>query len=170
MNISSFRISLASTVSPLICLEIVKAHIYFHRELHHDKENAKILAKTCTTCNKSSHCLPWCSCHGGFCQCDGRDKFALAGIVIKCRNNSFSSSSSLKQCHCLTSDSNAGKVYVGYRVYTCGNDLPGEPLNEFYHPLPYNLTNISSYLCARFGRNGWMCGYCKDGLSPYVLS
>ena len=106
----------------------------------------KILVKTCT-CNNGSHCLPWCSCHDGFCQCGERNKFSLVGNSIKCRNNTFSSSSSLEKCHCLTSDNNSGKVYVGQcAYYTCGNFLPEEPLNKNYYLLPCNLTNISSYI------------------------
>jgi hypothetical protein len=55
-------------------------------------------------------------------------------------------------------------------LYTCGSSFPEEPLNKNYYPLPCNLTNISSYVCARFGRKGQMCGHCKDGLTLYVLS
>ena len=168
---SSFKIGLAVTVSLLICLEIGKAHVDFHQD---DERNVKFLAKNCT-CNNSSHCLPWCSCQNGICRCGGREKFALTGNVIQCRNYTFSSSSSLEKCHCLTSDSNVNSdevYYVGRcAYYTCGNSFhEGESLDTNYYPLPCNLTNISEYVCARFGRKGRMCGYCKDGLSRYVLS
>ena len=167
---SSFKIVLAFAVSLLICLGIVTAQVNFHQ----DNEKSvcmKISARTCT-CSSSSDCLPWCSCQSGFCRCGGRDKFPLTGNIIKCRNNtSFSSSSSLKECHCLTSDSYSDKVYVGRcAFYTCGNFLPEESINKDYFPLLCSLTNISSYLCARLGRKGRMCGYCGDGLSRYVLS
>ena len=170
LNMSSFKIGLAVTVSLLICLEIGKAHINFHQD---DKRNVKFLVKTCT-CNNSSHCLPWCSCQNGFCRCGGRDgnKLALTGNVIRCINYTFSLSSSLKKCHCLTSDNSSDKVYVGRcAYYTCGTPFhEEESLNIGYYPLPCNLTNISAYVCARFGRKGRMCGYCKDKLSRYVLS
>ena len=163
-----FNIVLASTLCLLVCLEMVVAHVYYHRELQHHKVS-KIMAKTCT-CSRNSHCLPWCTCQNGFCQCGGRNKFAHTGRIIKCRNSRLSSSSSLQKCHCLTSVNNSDKVYVGRCIYACGNFLPEEPLNDFYHPLPCNLTNISSYLCGRLSRNGLNCGYCKDGFSPYLLS
>ena len=166
---SSFKIGLAVTVSLLFCLRINigKAHVDFHQD---DKRSVKFLAKTCT-CNNSSHCLPWCSCQNGICRCGGREKFALTGNVIWCRNYTFSSPSSIKKCHCLTSDSNSDKVYVGRcSYYTCDTFNEEESLSLDYYSLPCDLTNISAYICARFGRKGRMCGYCKDGLSRYVLS
>ena len=168
LTMEKFNALLASIVSLLVCLEIVAAHIYYHKECQNYKIN---VAKTCT-CSKNSHCLPWCNCHDGFCRCGahGTNVFTRTGRIIKCRNSTFSSSSSLQKCHCLTLDNSSGKVYVGRCIHACGNFLPEEPLNEFYRPLPCNLTNISSYLCGRFNRNGLNCGYCKDGYSPYLLS
>ena len=169
IQMASFNIILAYVISLIICFEIVLAHAYVHREFQQNIGNVNNLATTCT-CTKSSHCLPWCSCHDGLCQCDWRNKLTPTGNIIKCSNNTSSASSYLEKCHCLTSDSKSGKVYVGLCMYTCGNVQPEDPLKEEYYSLPCNLTSISSYLCARFGRDGLMCGNCKDGLSPYVLS
>ena len=170
LTMSKFNAILASTVSLLICLEIVVAHTYYDHHGEHQDCKINDVAKACT-CSNSSHCLPWCTCHDGYCQCGAHETetFAHTGTIIKCRNGTFSSSSSLQKCHCLTSD-DSGKVYVGRCIYACGNFLPEEPLNDFYHPLPCNLTNISSYLCGRFSRIGLNCGSCKDGFSPYLLS
>ena len=120
LNMSSFKIGLAVTVSLLICLGVGKAHVDIHQ---HDKRNVKFLANNCT-CKNSSDCLPWCSCQSGICRCGGREKFALTGNIIWCRNYMFSSPSLLKKCHCLTSDSNSDKVYVGRcSYYTCDSYL-----------------------------------------------
>ena len=171
IKMAYFNVVLASTFSLLVCSEVIVAHIYFHRTLQDDKTctNMKDVAKTCT-CSISSDCLPWCNCHDGLCQCGEMNHFHVTQKIIHCRNGTLSSLSSLEKCHCLTSDSNSGKVRVGRCIYTCGDFLPEDSLNKHYYPLPCNLINVSSYLCERFSRNGQMCGYCKDGLSPYLLS
>lgn len=117
-------------------------------------------------CDGDNYCPPWYVCHDGLCQCSGVSKFP----AIKCNNNNSSSSSSVLQCNCVTSDSDTGKTYAGQCVYNCGSLLPDEPMNNAYHPLPCNLTQLTEFMCGQLNRTGRMCGYCKDGLRPYVLS
>ena len=64
---SKFNAILASTVSLLVCLDIVVAHTYYDHHGEHQDCKINDVAKTCT-CSNSSHCLPWCTCHDGYCR------------------------------------------------------------------------------------------------------
>ena len=174
LKMACFSTGLASSIiGILVCLEVISAHMYFRSELQDVKVemSTKSDAEAICTCSDSSDCLPWCTCHNGLCQCDRMNKFSFLRDIIKCRNNTYSSESLLKECRCLTSDidRNTGKVYLGGCLYSCGSLLAGDRLNNGHYLLQCNVRN-TSYVCEKLGRNGRNCGYCKYGLSPYLLS
>lgn len=73
----------------------------------------------------------------------------------------------LKTClldgYCMTSD-NGIKVELGRCFFG------GDNRNSLYRPLPANTSELNTFMCGKYDRNGTLCGKCKDGFSPLVYS
>ena len=113
-----------------------------------------------TKCSNKSTCPTWNYCSSGSCKC-GENHYD----IIRCGDKS----SAVLDCHCMTYDEVTRFTFAGACFYNCVNNAINGDL--LYHALPSEpstLANIS--VCHRFNRRGLLCGECKDGFSPFILS
>ena len=126
-------------------------------------ENESSASKNTNRCSNHSTCPTWFTCDShNKCQCghrhDGKiscdDKRLIAAVL---------------DCSCVTYDETSGSTFVGSCFYNCGN-LKNKK-DFVYHRLPLKPEQlIDKSLCTRFNREGLLCGHCKEGYSPFVLS
>ena len=116
------------------------------------------------TCSGSAQLCPtWFVCNdtrSGKCQCGPGYHNA-----IKCCEKRMISA--VLSCYCVTETN--GETYAGLCFYNCAwASYNGESRNV-YRDIS-NKTNLNDLMCGHFGRTGILCGKCKQGLSPLVLS
>lgn len=69
---------------------------------------------------------------------------------------------------CISYDTAYNATLAGacpYTVHTKGNTT-----TPFYLTLPANSSEVNDYMCGPLNREGLLCGQCKDGYAPAVLS
>ena len=114
-------------------------------------------------CSGSDDCPTWFVCNdtkSGKCQCGS----GLRG-AIKCDENRMISG--VLNCYCVTKTN--GETYAGSCFYNCERPIQNKVYQNIYHRIS-SRANLNDYMCGRFNRTGILCGECKQGLSPFVLS
>ncbi len=112
-------------------------------------------------CSNDSICPTWFTCNAkNRCQCD-------SGYTMAIRCDNQAQTSAVLNCNCVTYDNESKLTYVGACFYNCitSGDLSIQELPENPEMLVSNYS-----VCKHFHRNGLLCGDCKDGYSPLVLS
>ena len=54
--------------------------------------------------------------------------------------------STVLNCHCVTHDK---EDYAGLCVYNCERPVLNKALENVYHSLPKNISDLNSYMCGR---------------------
>ena len=114
-------------------------------------------------CTDDLSCPTWFSCNTetNKCQC-GKTHHGM----IRCHDRL--GTAAVSNCHCVTYDQD---TQVGSCYYNCENTVHRTMYDRVYHHLPLNsTTGLNTFMCGRFKRTGTLCGRCKDGHSPFVLS
>ena len=110
-------------------------------------------------------CPPWFACATtGKCKCGPPIRHG----GIKCSEKIMRSA--VLNCHCVTYDEIEAKTFAGLCFYNCERPVLSKVLENVYHGLPENISDLNNYMCGRFNRDGVLCGECIKGLSPFVLS
>ena len=115
-------------------------------------------------CSNDSICPTWFTCNAKKkCQCD-------SGRTTAIRCNNQTQTSAVLNCNCIPYDNESKSTYVGACFYNCVTSGPS--YDSLIQKLPENPEMlISNYsICKNFYRTGLLCGNCKDGYSPLVLS
>ena len=115
-----------------------------------------------THCSDDRECPTWFVCNStNGCQCGNEHDEAIV-----CDDESFMSA--VLVCNCVTYDRTSRSTYLGSCFYSCDNH---QALSGVYDELPANSeTLINESICNDFNRAGILCGDCKEGYSPFVLS
>ena len=115
-------------------------------------------------CSERGTCPPWFTCaNTGKCKCGP----SLRG-GIKCSEKTMRSA--VLNCHCVTYNETEANTFAGLCFYNCERPVLNKVLQNVYHGLPENTSDLNSYMCSRFNRTGVLCGECVNGQSPFVLS
>ena len=94
----------------------------------------------------------------------------LAGFGNKGAINCIDNVISVRDCDCVTYDSDKCSVLLGPCPYGCGFTTKRWS-GQAFHPLTHNLSDtITNDMCGRLNRAGPMCSKCKTGFSPLVYS
>ena len=112
-------------------------------------------------CSNDSECPTWFMCNSSnLCQCGNTHDHAVV-----CDHKSLSSAVLL--CYCVTYDRKRKSTNLGSCTFTCSNQKVG----IVYEALSANSEMLTDgSVCADFNRAGLLCGDCKDGYSPFVLT
>ena len=106
----------------------------------------------------ASDCPPWQQRNStDWCVCGAN----IQDTVI-CRTNRYSLK--LLSCYCMTETASNSTV-IGACPYTCWRSEDG-----YVYYFPIENTNVNEFMCARYKREGQMCGRCKPGYAPPVYS
>ena len=117
------------------------------------------------SCSERDTCPPWFICTTtGRCKCE---HISMHG-GIKC--SEVTMRSAVLNCHCVTYDKKNTKTFAGLCFYNCERPILNKVLENVFHGLPENISDLNGYMCGRFNRDGVLCGECMKGLSPFVLS
>ena len=113
-------------------------------------------------CSDNSECPTWFVCNStNVCQC-GNEHYQ----VIVCDEKSYSSA--VLVCYCVTYDGESRSTYLGMCPYSCDDH---RNFTRIYEALPANEEHLlNGSICRNFNRAGLLCGDCKEGYSPFVLS
>ena len=103
----------------------------------------------------------FCECNGGRLDCHRLDIFCMKHENDVC----------LKTGECITYDDEIASTglcpyypkHLGWAGY-CSVPL------KVYHKLPVNLTELTSYFCRDYNREGPLCSKCKPGYGPAVYA
>ena len=93
---------------------------------------------------------------------------------IRCSEKTMTSV--VLNCHCVTYDELSAETFVGFCFYNCAlavfnnSNFKLQQGVTVYNHLPRNISQLNSYMCGRFNRDGVLCGECMKGLNPFVLS
>ena len=118
------------------------------------------------SCSERNSCPPWFICNDkrdGNCECGPSLQNA-----IKCSQKSLTSA--VVNCYCVTFNETNAKTYAGKCFYNCERPILTKVLQNIYHSLPDDRSELNAFMCGRFNRTGTLCGECVNGLSPFVLS
>ena len=115
-----------------------------------------------THCSNDSDCPTWFVCDSSnTCQC-GNEHYQ----AVICDNKYLSSA--VLDCYCVSYDIQSKSTYLGSCFYNCDDH---RKTGTVYKALPAKSEMlINGSVCAYFNRAGLLCGDCKEGYSPYVLS
>ena len=117
-----------------------------------------------TSCGNDSTCPTWFTCNAEKkCECDKR----LTDAVLCDNENTISA---VLDCRCVTYDTQSESTFAGSCFYNCKDTLH-ERQHDLFQRLPSKpemLVNLSA--CLHFHQTGLLCGDCKEGYSPLVLS
>ena len=115
-----------------------------------------------THCSDDRECPTWFVCNSSnVCQCGNEHDQAVV-----CDNRYFSSA--VLVCNCVTYDKESRSTYLGSCFYNCDNH---RVFSGVYEVLPETSeTLINKSICTDFNREGLLCGDCKEGYSPLILS
>ena len=94
------------------------------------------------------------------CECGS----ALGGIV-QCTN--YETQLQVLSCYCMTYDEDSDGYIVGLSYYGC------HPTGHMaYNSIPsqVNATELNTFQCGDYHRDGQLCGKCKTGFAPSVYS
>ena len=94
------------------------------------------------------------------CECGS----ALGGIV-QCTN--YETQLQVHDCYCMTYDEDSDGYVVGLCYYSC---FPAGHMAYYSIPSQVNATNLNSFLCGDYYRDGQLCGKCERGFAPAVYS
>ena len=86
--------------------------------------------------------------------------------AVKCRTN-FNETYIL-ECYQMTLDDQFHLV-VGKSFYGCVNNAK-KILTNMYRSVPARKSQLDENMCGQFNRSGRLCGACKSGYSPLVIS
>ena len=131
--------------------------------------NLKTLNTNRVFCNTThadgSFCPTWYYCNSttSRCQCGLSHKG-----MIKCMEKT--GTAAVINCYCMTYDNETGETQSGLCFYNCENTNRVTMYDNVFHPLPPNPGALNELMCSRFNRMGTLCGQCKQGHYPYVLS
>ena len=79
---------------------------------------------------------------------------------IKCHPKTCNTSLRIQQC--LTYNPVARTQVIGFCLF--------ENLTKFMTTLPTNLSELNDFMCGGFNREGQLCGACKKGYGPALLT
>ena len=97
-----------------------------------------------------------------YCDCGG-------DISGKVRCNNASHEVAILPGYCMSYDVNLNQTVLGGCLYT--ETYYVDPSSQYgYIPLPSNPSDLNSFICGRYNRDGLLCGRCKDGYSPGVAT
>ena len=96
---------------------------------------------------------------GTMCKCG-----SLPGHAVKC--DPASNETWLDEWYCTTYDNATGMTLLGSCPF---NTIHGITSGE-YILLPKNIFELNEFMCGDLNRTGRLCGQCKKGLGPAVLS
>ena len=113
-------------------------------------------------CSHDSECPTWFMCNSSkLCQCGNTHDQAVV-----CDHKSLSSA--VLDCYCVTYDRESKSTNIGSCIFNCGKH---KVTGMVYETLPATAEMLTDGpICADFNRAGLLCGDCKDGYSPFVLS
>ena len=113
-------------------------------------------------CSNNSECPTWFVCNSSnYCQCGNDYNYA-----VTCDNKHLTSA--VLDCYCVSYDTQSRYTYLGSCFYNCDHQSVSRSMYESLPANPQMLINGS--VCAYFNRAGLLCGDCKEGHSPFVLS
>jgi hypothetical protein len=111
-----------------------------------------------THCGNISECPTWYICNStNACQCGNEHDH-----TVICDEEALSSA--VLDCYCVTYDKDSRSTYLGLCFYNCNS----KDTHAVYEQLPANPEMLS--VCEDFNRADVLCGDCKEGYSPLVLS
>lgn len=116
-----------------------------------------------TACGDAESCPPWFIPREGennsqICECGQ----SLDGLIV-CQDNS-SCQLSIPICYCMTYDEETEQAVVGSCLYGCfQRPVSGIPMPSLYHHLPLDVSELNSYMCGLFHRQGQLCSWCLPG-------
>ena len=91
------------------------------------------------------------------------------GGVVWCYSNENTNWTRLQLRYCMTYDSTSTMTLVGSCPFS--NSIPESHIvDRVYVNLPRNVSELNSFTCGVLNRVGTLCGQCKPGLGPAVLS
>ena len=153
MNYLKFRTSAVF----LLFIAIVRCNNIIGKQSHE-----LLGAHNYTHCSDDRGCPTWFICNSSnVCQCGNEHD-----QTVICDNRYFSSA--VLVCNCVTYDKESRSTYLGSCFYNCDNH---QVFSGVYEVLPdTSETLINESICTDFNRAGLLCGDCKEGYSPLVLS
>ena len=92
------------------------------------------------------------------CECS-----SALGWIVKCPNET---QLQVLDCHCMTYSKDSASYVVGLCIYACF-------LGQTYYTIPSkvnNATELNTFLCGSYHRDGQLCGKCEHGFAPSVYS
>ncbi len=118
-------------------------------------------------CSTDSMCHTWFTCKSDkSCECENSSNDAIVCDNVK-------QISAVLDCHCVTYNETSQSIYVGACFFSCEHlrDANKNESHSVYHYLPKSpKILVNNSVCTYFHRTGLLCGDCKDGYSPLVLS
>ena len=115
-------------------------------------------------CRNNSDCPTWFTCASNKCICGNQ---GLDAVV--CDNQQ--QTSAVLDCHCVTYDKESQSTSAGLCFYNCENHLFLKKDDSITNLLPKRAEILlNSSVCNHFNRAGLLCGNCKEGYSPFILS
>ena len=98
-----------------------------------------------------------------YCEC-GK---SLNGHV---RCNNASQEVAILPGYCMSYDESSRQTVLGECLYTQIYYVDSSWSQYGYIPLPNNASDLNSFICGPYNRDGLLCGRCKDGFSPGVAT
>lgn len=98
-----------------------------------------------------------------YCEC-GK---SLNGQV---RCNNASQEVAILPGYCMSYDESSKQTVLGECLYTQIYYVDSSWSQYGYIPLPNNASDLNSFVCGPYNRDGLLCGRCKDGFSPGVAT
>ena len=82
--------------------------------------------------------------------------------VVQCTNET---QLQVLDCYCMTYNKDSAAYVLGLCYYTCF-------LDYIYYSVPsqVNATELNTFMCGGYHRDGQLCGKCKHGFAPSVYS
>ena len=91
------------------------------------------------------------------------------GGIVSCDNNT--KQVFVTHCYCVTYAKHPLQLVVGACPYSCFyRSATNGVKNHGVYLLPRNKSDLSDDLCGQWNREGQMCGQCKKGFAPPILS
>jgi len=116
---------------------------------------------------KDLDCSTWfvsvTSEESSYCEC-GK---SLNGHV---RCNNASQEVAILPGYCMSYDESSKQTVLGECLYTQIYYVDSSWSQYGYIPLPNNASDLNSFVCGPYNRDGLLCGRCKDGFSPGVAT
>ena len=116
-------------------------------------------------CRNDSECPTWFTCDSyNECVCGNGPSDAVA-----CDNHRLIAA--VLDCNCVTYDKETQSTFAGLCFFNCENHHSKKKNDLVTTPLPNRAEMLlNSSICNYFNRAGLLCGDCKEGYSPFVLS